>query len=217
MLLLFIIIAGFAAIVFGPLAFFMFRSRRPVLGAIAAVIAFVSLLFVAIKTLSIVIVLLLGAILFAVLAFFCFRWRRYAPGVVFGLISLFLLIADIKAFQFRKMMAAGANVSMPPESVASAEVVEKEWPAVLKAVGSITPVQGAMLSAEVPGVIADALRWQSWNSSGQRRSDCSGRFSGRSVAIHRSGLCRFFDSAAKGCRTIGRPGGHRPDRLVPGS
>ena len=53
------------------------------------------------------------------------------------------------------MMAGGAAGGPPPESVAAAEVVQKDWQPVLRAVGSISPVQGAMLSAELPGIVAE--------------------------------------------------------------
>ena len=77
--------------------------------------------------------------------------------------ALFLLLAGIKALQIRKMMAAGAAGGPPPETVSSAVVKEEDWAPLLSSVGSVSPVQGAMISAELPGVVAEvgfeSARW----------------------------------------------------------
>lgn len=80
---------------------------------------------------------------------------RGCGGVVVGLVLILLFVAGIKVLQIRKMMAMGAAGGPPPESVASAEVLQKDWQPTFHAVGSIAAVQGAMLSAQVPGVVAE--------------------------------------------------------------
>lgn len=75
--------------------------------------------------------------------------------MAFGILAVLLVILGIKALQFGAMAAGGAAGGPPPESVAAAEVVQKDWQPVLRAVGSISPVQGAMLSAELPGIVAE--------------------------------------------------------------
>lgn len=75
--------------------------------------------------------------------------------VILGIVAVLVLIGGIKALQIRAMMAGGAAGGPPPESVAAAEVVQKDWQPALRAVGSISPVQGAMLSAELPGIVAE--------------------------------------------------------------
>ncbi|MEP6686604.1 MAG: efflux RND transporter periplasmic adaptor subunit [Verrucomicrobiota bacterium] len=95
----------------------------------------------------------IAAILFALLAFrFFVRSKRPLLGAVFAVLSLFLLLADIKAFQFNKMG------SMPPppqmETVTSAVVKEEDWAPVVSAVGSISAVEGAVVSAELGGVVS---------------------------------------------------------------
>ena len=46
---------------------------------------------------------------------------------------------------------------MPPTTVASATVKEVDWAPILSAVGSISPVQGAVVSAELGGTVSQIL------------------------------------------------------------
>ena len=45
----------------------------------------------------------------------------------------------------------------PPTTVTSADVKKGDWQPMLTAVGSISPVQGAMISAELAGTVAERL------------------------------------------------------------
>lgn len=74
--------------------------------------------------------------------------------VVVGLIALFLLIAGIKGFQFASMIKAGKALVPPPTTVTSAKAQKGDWVPMLTAVGSISPVQGAMIGAELPGTVS---------------------------------------------------------------
>ena len=67
--------------------------------------------------------------------------------------ALFLLLAGIKALQIKKMMSS--KPPMPVETVTSATVKEENWAPTFSAVGSISPVQGAMVSTELPGVVSE--------------------------------------------------------------
>jgi membrane fusion protein (multidrug efflux system) len=101
-----------------------------------------------------IIVASIALVLFALLALLLFfKTRRFVLGAVFALLSLFLLLADVKMLQFRKMGAA--RPTMPPTTVTSAEVKKADWQPMLTAVGSISPVQGAMISAELAGTVAE--------------------------------------------------------------
>ena len=94
----------------------------------------------------------IGAILLALLAFRFFRRKRPLAGAIFALIALFLVLADIKALQFNKMMS-----SKPPaqvETVTSATVKEENWAPTFSSVGSVSAVQGAVVSTELPGVVS---------------------------------------------------------------
>ena len=75
--------------------------------------------------------------------------------VVLGVIGLFLLFAGIKALQIVTMISAGSKMVPPPTTVTSAVVKQAEWQPFLSAVGSISPVQGAMISAEITGTVAE--------------------------------------------------------------
>lgn len=87
------------------------------------------------------------------------RPKKRARGAVFfvvlGLIGIFLLIAGIKALQIFSMIKAGQAMVPPPTTVTSAKVEKADWAPSLMAVGSITPVQGATISAELPGTVSE--------------------------------------------------------------
>jgi membrane fusion protein, multidrug efflux system len=70
-----------------------------------------------------------------------------------GLIALILVIVGIKGLQIGKMMST-PNV-MPPTTVSSATVKEEDWAPTLTAVGSLSAVQGAIIAAELGGVVSD--------------------------------------------------------------
>lgn len=75
--------------------------------------------------------------------------------VVLGLVVIFLLIFGTKAAQIVAMISAGKAMVEPPTTVTSAKVQKADWRPTLTAVGSITPVQGATISAELPGMVAE--------------------------------------------------------------
>ncbi len=75
--------------------------------------------------------------------------------VVLGLIGLFLLFAGIKVLQIFTMISAGKTMVPPPTTVTSAIVKQADWQPILSAIGSISPVQGAIISAEIPGMVAE--------------------------------------------------------------
>lgn len=79
-----------------------------------------------------------------------------AKKIILALIGVLLLVgslAGLKVLQFQTMFAQGANFTPPPETVTTAEVTRETWQPTLSAVGSIAPVQGVMLSAEVAGTV----------------------------------------------------------------
>jgi membrane fusion protein (multidrug efflux system) len=69
-----------------------------------------------------------------------------------GLVLLVVLLAGIKAMQIAKMM--GSPMVMPPITVSSAIVREEDWAPTLSAVGSVSAVQGAVVSTELGGVVS---------------------------------------------------------------
>src|SRR6266566_6065157 len=71
---------------------------------------------------------------------------------ILAVFALFVILAAIKGLQIFTMISA--KPPMPLETVTSAQVKEEDWAPLLSAVGSISPVQGAMVSTELPGTVA---------------------------------------------------------------
>jgi len=74
---------------------------------------------------------------------------------VLGLVGLFVLFAGIKVLQIFTMVSVGKKMVPPPTTVTSAIVKQTDWQPILSAVGSVSPVQGAVISAEIPGMVAE--------------------------------------------------------------
>lgn len=64
-----------------------------------------------------------------------------------------LIILGTKKLQFAAMEEAGKRMGPRPESVATFIVEQQTWVERLQAIGSIEPVQGVALEAEVPGIV----------------------------------------------------------------
>ena len=80
------------------------------------------------------------------------RRRRRPVVIAIGLLVAILVFAfGIKALQIGKMMST--PMVMPPTTVSSATVKEEDWAPTLSAVGSISAVQGAVVSSELGGVV----------------------------------------------------------------
>jgi membrane fusion protein (multidrug efflux system) len=72
---------------------------------------------------------------------------------IVGLGALVFVLVGIKALQIGKMMSMPKG--MPPTTVSSAPVKEEDWAPILSAVGSVSAVQGATVSAELGGTVAE--------------------------------------------------------------
>ena len=55
--------------------------------------------------------------------------------------------------QIRKMMAM--PMVMPPTTVSSVQVKQEDWPPIFSSIGTISAVQGATVSAELAGTVAE--------------------------------------------------------------
>jgi membrane fusion protein, multidrug efflux system len=102
-----------------------------------------------------VVVFFLLAIFFGVLTFRRFRRRETTFGAIWAVLCILCLLFDLKFTQFKTMMST--PFTMPATTVASATVKEVDWAPVLSSVGSISPVQGAMVSAELAGTVSEIL------------------------------------------------------------
>src|SRR2546421_989297 len=80
--------------------------------------------------------------------------RRRGLGIAMGLlIAILIFVLGIKALQIGKMMSSPRI--MPTVTVTSASVKEEDWPPKLSAVGSVSAAQGAVVSAELAGVVSE--------------------------------------------------------------
>jgi membrane fusion protein (multidrug efflux system) len=73
--------------------------------------------------------------------------------VVLAIIGFVAVIGAVKYRQIRKGMAQQAAFQMPPESVTTVVAKSEEWPSTLAAIGSVTAVQGVVVSADLPGLV----------------------------------------------------------------
>ena len=98
-------------------------------------------------------------------------WKKVIIAVFITLVGLGSVVGFLvgtKVIQIKALIAAGENFEAPPEYVTSAIVTEEFWRQTLDAVGSLTAVQGVLVSTEVAGKV-DALHFESGESveSGQ--------------------------------------------------
>lgn len=77
-----------------------------------------------------------------------------AAGIILAVVAI---LVGIKMPQIKKLIAFGAAYVPPPESIGSAVAHEETWSESLAAVGSIDPVQGINLAAEIPGTVREIL------------------------------------------------------------
>src|SRR5438552_7489939 len=79
--------------------------------------------------------------------------RKIVIKAALAVVGLFLILAGIKALQIVKMVSS--KPPMPVETVTSAQVKEEDWAPVLSSVGSVSAVQGAIVSAELGGTVSE--------------------------------------------------------------
>ena len=82
--------------------------------------------------------------------------KRRRKGIVIAiglLLAIGVFVVGIKFLQIGKMMSTPHT--MPPTTVTSASVKEEDWAPRLTAVGSVSAVQGAVVSAELAGVVSE--------------------------------------------------------------
>jgi membrane fusion protein (multidrug efflux system) len=124
-------------------------------GRILLLIAiFAVLKLMGVATATIVVALATAAmVICAIVAILRFRSRRTTAGAGWAVAAVLLLLVDLKASQIRKMTST--PFAMPPTAVSSAVVTAEDWAPMLSAVGSISAVQGAVVSTELGGVVAE--------------------------------------------------------------
>ena len=131
---------------------------KTVLLGVVFVVALAGLLF-ALKLLGLAVMIMLVvvftvlAIFFGALAFRQFRRGRTTSGALCVVLCLFCTLLDVKVTQFKTMMSS--PMQMPATTVTSAVVKEEDWAPRLSAVGSVSAVQGAVLSTDLAGTVAE--------------------------------------------------------------
>jgi membrane fusion protein (multidrug efflux system) len=80
------------------------------------------------------------------------RWWSFTLAICL-LFAIVVFVFGIKALQIGKMMST--PMVMPPTTVSSATVTDEDWAPTLSAIGSVSPVQGAVVSTELGGVVAE--------------------------------------------------------------
>jgi membrane fusion protein (multidrug efflux system) len=74
------------------------------------------------------------------------------------MLGTFVLVVAILGFvkyrQISAAIAANKSFSPPPEAVTTVVAQQSEWDNTIDAVGSISPFQGVMMSADLPGVVS---------------------------------------------------------------
>ena len=79
--------------------------------------------------------------------------RRAIVMAIALLIAIVVFVFGTKFLQIGKMMSMPRT--MPPTTVTSASVKEEDWAPRLTAVGSVSAVQGAVVSTELAGVVSE--------------------------------------------------------------
>ncbi len=78
-----------------------------------------------------------------------FKWA----AALLAVLLVFGILGTVKYLQFRAAMEMHMGFEMPPESVTTVRVAAQSWPGALACVGSLKPVDGLMLRADLPGDI----------------------------------------------------------------
>jgi membrane fusion protein (multidrug efflux system) len=72
---------------------------------------------------------------------------------VLAIVAFVAVIGAVKYRQISKGMAQQKAFQMPPESVTTVVAKSEEWSSTIAAIGSVTAVQGVVVSADLPGVV----------------------------------------------------------------
>ncbi len=89
-----------------------------------------------------------------------------AKRMILMLVVMLALIAAlgfIKVRQFQAMAKQFAAMQPPPEAVTTIVAKREQWPATINAIGTVAPVQGVTVSADLPGVV-DRIAFDSGTS-----------------------------------------------------
>ncbi len=92
-----------------------------------------------------------------------------AKRMILMLVFMTILVAGlgfVKVRQFQAMADEFAAMQPPPEAVTTIVAQPAEWPAMLSAIGTVAPVQGVTVSADLPGIV-ERIAFESGRMIGQ--------------------------------------------------
>jgi len=92
-----------------------------------------------------------------------------AKRMILMLVFMTILVAGlgfVKVRQFQAMADEFAAMQPPPEAVTTIVAQPAEWPATLSAIGTVAPVQGVTVSADLPGIV-ERIAFESGRTVGQ--------------------------------------------------
>ena len=74
----------------------------------------------------------------------------------------------VKFKQIQTAIAQGAAYQPPPEAVTTIVATQEQWPSTINAIGTLAPVRGVTVSADLPGIV-DQIQFESgdWVREGQ--------------------------------------------------
>ena len=79
-------------------------------------------------------------------------WKR----MLLMIVTVILFLGVIGFVKFRQVQAAIAQYSSfqpPPEAVTTVVAAQQDWEQTVSAIGSVTPVNGVTVSADLAGVV----------------------------------------------------------------
>ena len=85
---------------------------------------------------------------------------------LFAMLTVMIILIGALGFvkfkQIQVAIAQGASFQPPPEAVTTIVARQEQWPSTLNAIGTLAPVQGVTVSADLPGTI-DRVAFESGN------------------------------------------------------
>src|SRR5512141_1923159 len=79
--------------------------------------------------------------------------RKRMITILATVLGLVALLGFVKFQQISAAIAAGKSFSPPAEAVTTVVAAREPWASSIDAVGSVAPVQGVTLAADLPGVV----------------------------------------------------------------
>jgi membrane fusion protein (multidrug efflux system) len=81
--------------------------------------------------------------------------KKRMIGMLAGMALFIVAIGSVKFRQIQAGAAQAASFQPPPEAVTTLVAQQEAWPTTLNAIGSVAAVQGVMVSADLPGIVAE--------------------------------------------------------------